>query len=994
MDRAEFANPGTEYRGVTLWMLNDELKKEEITRQLHGFHEAGWGAVIARTFNGLLTQYLGEEWMDITAAVIEEAAERDMKVWLQAGYMPSGMPGLGDDEKFHVLVRKPKDEALDQEEEVLCADEEFNYCRRVHGTVLDLLNSEAVDAYLEKAYQETWGERFGDEFGKTVETVWVDEPHFRPPHLPWSRRLPELFEEHWGYSIIDDIPLLFGEGGDCRKVRHHYWRVVLAMFIDGYFEHVGKWCAEHDIRFSGHLMGEDSLYGQIGWTGSAMPGYVHMQLPGIDHLTGNMTWPTGRKFITTPKQCSSASSQLGRREVLAEMYGVSSQGLSFERRKWIADWLISLGINYRCYHGSFYSMRGRRKRIYPPNLNFQQPWWEDNRPIADYYARLCYAMRQGQYAADVMLLHPVESGWCVYDSTSMRNPHDRRVEPPEIRQLFEEFVDVSENLLKIQRGFEYGDEYLMARHGEVADGKLKVGEAAYKVVILPRTITMRRTTVELLERFIEAGGTVLRAGQAPTRMDGVETTEIESLTEKLISVPNSAEALRAALDDLVPASAELREISGNAENVWVHERDLNGRRMFFVTNTSLEEAVEAELWIRGAGRLERWNLETGEVEQPAQRTDEGFTVAPMELPPVGSCMFVLDETAAATEVPATAWTVTEAVPLEAGYDVTKLAPNALTLDFCRYAKGDDDWSEPVPVILVQERLHGESYEGPLRLQFEFHAEPTPENVQVAIEDAAEYAITINGQPAAYDGAEYYVDPSFHPVDISDHVQVGRNVLELSREFRPVPRASFRLASLFEAARGVELESIYLIGDFAVKGRASGAAEKEGCVRLQPDVVLTQESGVSRGNLVMDGYPFFAGRIQLAQKVSLRAPRDGERVALSLPNLDAALVKVWVNDQSAGSIMWAPYEVDVTDLVRQGKNEVRVEFVTTLRNLLGPHHRLSDEFNTWGHSYSARWPYGENWYEDRDKDDVDWTNDYFVFPVGLDGDARIEFRDQG
>ena len=110
MDRAEFANPGTAYRGVTLWMLNDVLERDEIARQLEGIHQAGWGAVIGRTFSGLLTQYLSDEWMEIIQEIIDGARQKGMRVWLQAGYMPSGMPGLNDDEKYRVLARKDRGE--------------------------------------------------------------------------------------------------------------------------------------------------------------------------------------------------------------------------------------------------------------------------------------------------------------------------------------------------------------------------------------------------------------------------------------------------------------------------------------------------------------------------------------------------------------------------------------------------------------------------------------------------------------------------------------------------------------------------------------------------------------------------------------------------------------------------------------------------------------------------------------------------------------------
>ena len=66
MDSKEFLNPGRRYRGVALWMLNDELEVGEIARQLDGMADAGWGAVIGRTFNGLRTRYLSSSCSNAT----------------------------------------------------------------------------------------------------------------------------------------------------------------------------------------------------------------------------------------------------------------------------------------------------------------------------------------------------------------------------------------------------------------------------------------------------------------------------------------------------------------------------------------------------------------------------------------------------------------------------------------------------------------------------------------------------------------------------------------------------------------------------------------------------------------------------------------------------------------------------------------------------------------------------------------------------------------
>jgi len=203
----------------------------------------------------------------------------------------------------------------------------------------------------------------------------------------------------------------------------------------------------------------------------------------------------------------------------------------------------------------------------------------------------------------------------------------------------------------------------------------------------------------------------------------------------------------------------------------------------------------------------------------------------------------------------------------------------------------------------------------------FEAEAVPDSVQIVVEDAAECEISVNGQRAAYAGLPYYFDRSFHPVDVSNLILQGENVIEVSRHFEAPSLAKFDLASLFSLSTGVELEGIYVIGDFAVKGLPSRHEQKPEVMRYAPTFALAAETGGCTGDLLADGYPFFAGSVTLATSVELDAPAGDESVHLVLPEVGAALCKTRVNGQEAGSVAWAPYELDVTAHIRPGANQV-------------------------------------------------------------------------
>lgn len=67
-----------------------------------------------------------------------------------------------------------------------------------------------------------------------------------------------------------------------------------------------------------------------------------------------------------------------------------------------------------------------------------------------------------------------------------------------------------------------------------------------------------------------------------------------------------------------------------------------------------------------------------------------------------------------------------------------------------------------------------------------------------------------------------------------------------------------------------------------------------------------------------------------------APGD-RRFSVNLRDWKGTVAQVSVNGADAGVIAYPPYSLDVTDLVKEGENEISVRVTGSLRNLQGPHH---------------------------------------------------------
>ena len=1004
LDKNIFSDPGTKYRGVTLWLFNDRLNVSEALRQLQGIRYAGWGRVILRNYRGLIDATYGVKWNEITQEVLKECGNLQMKVFLQeadknaAGYsVPTKIPGMKDAYRHKLLVRRRINETPDKNESLISRIGDYSYYRRVmfprpgwedSFCYLDLLDPNVVSAYLEALFG-FFKEKFGFELGRNVEAIWVDEPHSRlvgdapPDSLPWTPNLPETFQKEWGYSLLENLPLLFIDIGDFQKVRHHYWRTVCNIFTQSYTKLMGEWCERFNLKFSGHLMGEDTFSRQIHYTINCMPHYEYMQLIGIDFLTGDLRWPSGYPNIMTAKQASSVANQLGEKEVLCEMYGVGDQGTSFEDRKFIAQWFGVLGINYRCYHATLYSMRGLRKRFYPPNLNFQQPWWDENRIIADFSARLSYVLRQGEFNADILIIHPIES---YYLEAKLGNKL-----PMDVGAFDKDFITLSNNLLKIQKSYDYGDESLLEKYGKVVKNILTIGEMSYKVVILPSIKTLRKSTVELLNQFIDEGGKVISIGMLPTMIDGIADKKINSLNEKVIKISNDQNVLKSTLDNIISSMIQLNSLNDlSTETIWIHHRSLDNGKLFFLTNISKENTIEAEIKIKGNGKLENWNLETGKIENIPQQKKGEYIITKLKFEPTVSYLLVLNEKVSSENILERVSKIEWQTPLK-NFRVIRHDLNSLTLDFCQYRKGNEEWSEVLPIIGVQEILSREKYNGPVTLQFKFTSETKPNRCAVVIEDAKEYSIMVNGYRVAYEGLPYYRDLSFHPIDISHLVQPQTNYIQLTRNFE-APDTTFADKEDLTKFWGTELEQIYLIGDFAVRGERIGQDIFEVMrYRYKPKFIMTYETGITNGDLLADGYCFFNGTITLVTTAFISGVKEDERYYIDVAQLDAVFAKVGINNRDVGKLAWKPYRLEITDFIWPGENKIEISLTNSLRNLLGEFHfvPLKDEYGQYPLKPSPIMYDGPDWLEKRKNGTVKtWSDDYFFRPFGIGGSVSL------
>jgi len=973
----QFKEPGVEWRGKPFWSWNGKLEKDELLRQIDVLKEMGFGGFFMHSRTGLETEYLGDEWFDLINACADYGDELGMESWLyDEDRWPSGLAGgmVSKNPEFRqkaILLdlsdpsnpTDPSDRIIGQwvakVESATCTELEpfggtvpegktlltFRVIEQgtsgfYNGyTYIDTMNRDATEAFLQSTH-EKYAEKCGDRLGRAIKGIFTDEPHrgalldgfgmYRDDGafcLPYTPKLFEEFETRFGYDLKPRLPELFLQldGKRISPVKWHYTELLQQLFLENFAIPCQRWCESHDLVLSGHILHEDSLSAQTAMSGSMMRYYEHMTAPGVDVLCeGNLNY-------WVVKQLSSAARQTGKTQLLSELYGCTGWQMPFAGHKAVGDWQALLGINLRCHHLSWYTMRGESKRDYPASIFHQSAWYREYKHVEDYFARFGLVMAQGEPVCDVLVINPVESVWA---QVHLGWSRDLSAEDGHIQKLEEQYRKLFSWLLESQIDFDYGDEEMLGRIGSLEDGFLRVGCAKYKAVVVAGMDTIRSTTLDLLGRFSEAGGTVVSAGDFPLFVDAVEIPNPESRIPNLKKIPFEKDAIVSAL----PKSWA----SVDAPDIFGQIRKTDDGLIFAALNTDRENRREnAVVRIKTDCNVEEWNCETGERIPVAAESSNGWKTFTADFPIAGSKLYVASVDAMPPSRSGSEGEsgeeVASAISGPFGYSLSE--PNICVLDFAEYRFDGGEWQEANEVLKIDQQVrdgHGVMRRGgemkqpwfvaqhPIKelceveLRFTFEIETLPEWIDLVLEEPGNFSVEINGQPLDLSSSEPWLDIAFRRIRIPEKIpRVGKNEIVLKTRY----------------AENSNIEAIYLLGEFGVL--------LDGTRRS----LVPLAGKIESGDLCQQGFPFYSGAVTY----SLPIPANTKR--LRLPGLVAACAKV--NGQVLG---WDPFEADVSGCA----GKVDVEVVLTRRNTFGPLHDVLDprpgigpvNFVTEGDEFSA------------------------------------------
>ena len=1006
----QLADPDNKYRSIPFWSWNDKLEQDELRRQINAMHQAGIGGYFMHARGGLLTEYMGDEWFDCVKACIDEGRKLGMYSW---AYDENGWPsGFGDgmvngrgldyQQKYLRIKTVPAGEEspdhviayyapgtyemLDDpagDQDVICAYFDVN------KYYVDTLDGMVIDEFLEVIYEE-YSDRLEGADWAELAGFFTDEPQVSRNGIPWSFIYEESYREHYGEELLPLLPHLFFAEGDYQQTRYRFWRLTTILFMENFMKKIYDWCEEYGCKVTGHHVLEETYYSQVTSNGAVMPNYQYYHIPGMDWLCRHID------PITTPVQLASVCAQTGKKQIMSETFALCGWNVKFEDLKWMFQWQMVHGVNLLCQHLESYSLKGIRKRDYPASLFMHQPWWKDYRLFNDYVTRIGVLLAEGEIKVDTLVLHGQSTAWLCYDNT----------DNAKIDDYFNKFLLLSNLIDSAHVNFHYGDETMIDMHGAVKDGRFVIGQQTYSLVVMPQMKNLSGPVFERLKEFVAQGGTVLavRNGveEVSCLLEGKADPELDGLMDKFIWF-DTEEELVDALNEHIPvqpvvaAGTSVEERNAAASQLGRINfcrrgfADLGGApaEMLYFVNNDMEQGYAADIYIAGKS-VERFNPADASFSPVAVEEENGVLKLCNFFEPAGDLVLIVRDSVGETiaDVEGSTPDGAEPVELDGEFKLESMTDNVLTLDYCAYSFDGKKQSDREYVLSIHDHAISMCRPVEVAMSFEFFIGDNfdfANELFLVIERPELYDIEINGGAVDNTADGFFYDRAFNKINIKGLVKPGSNRIDLKTTFKQ-PDSVYKCieaAACFEAEKNklsyaMELEAIYLTGQFGVETTGDWQELNREAERYSGDFALTAKPETVQGNAIQrNGMPFFSGEVTISREFEVPAENLAQRT-LTFDRQKANVSRIKVNGHELPPVIWKPFALKLDDLLQEGRNSIEITLTGSLRNMLGPHH-LEE-----GESYAVG---PASFYKDKgvfSHGRDDWNEGYCFVEFGVEG----------
>ena len=586
---------------------------------------------------------------------------------------------------------------------------------------------------------------------------------------------------------------------------------------------------------------------------------------------------------------------------------------------------------------------GARKHDHPQSFDWREPWWNEYTLMNDYLGRASYLLSKGKMQQRILVLNPSTTGYLTPPSeekgTMFSDPAMDCIKEPDMT----EFLSLCQKLSDLQWDYDLGDEYILKRHGKVAEGKLEVSEQQYSCIVISGSMkNMLSSTVELLKTAAASGVEILTVGIPGFYVDGVwdEKTyaELENIW-KSVEQDEIDEKLETLLGRRIvtetPFPAGFEHMRRKLEN---------GDELWFFANFAMEP-YRTTLSVCG-GDVKQLNLFTGEVKEIGHTSKDGWLLIPVEMVRNQSLMLYVsakenESIAACVDKIDVSGSNLSKTALEL-VDITPDSENVLPVIYADYAEeknmyvkrvcdqvfkergfASNPWDNKVQYktnVLDRNAEYGE--DSGFTATYHFLVDKVPEKLEVVAKHPDLCHLRVNGMDVSWIPDAHWMDHHFGVADITDLTVSGENHVEI-------------VVDVFNVL--MEVDAIYLKGNFGVEIRDG-------------KWTITEAKKMTYGSWREQGYPFYSQAVNYQYRFEM--DEVPEMALLDLADYDASAISLTVNGEYAGLLHEDGRRAkDIAEYLKEGENTVTLRVCGSLKNLLGPHF-VKDRGTAWPAMWKA------------------------------------------
>ncbi|MCS7253839.1 MAG: glycosyl hydrolase [Armatimonadota bacterium] len=784
------------------------------------------------------------------------------------------------------------------------------------GLECDKLSREALDVHWKNAIAPLLKD-VGRLAGKTFKHVLIDS--YEVGSQNWTHNFRDEFRRRRGYDLLPFLPTLTGRVVDSLDISERFlWdfrKTIAELFAENYFGYFAELCHKHGLLLWVEPYG-NGPFDDITCGGKA-------DVPMCEFWVGTGVG-TGKHM--NAKLAASVAHTYGKKIVAAEAFTASPERAGWRNYpyvlKGLGDFMFCSGVNKFVFHRFAHQPWLDRKpgmTMGPWGFHFEwtNTWWEKAPAWITYISRCQYMLQQGVHVADVCYL--VGDGSPTSISLSMPTPQGYDFDACDVEVLFKR-MSVKDKRLVLPDG------------------------TSYEVLVLPNEQVMTPNVLRRVGELVKAGAWVI--GPKPTRSPSLmgypkADEEVRLLSEKIwgdcdgktikehaygagkvIWGKSIAEVLEQK--GIKPDFEFEGKIFGTALN-YIHRR-VGNTDIYFVANMR-ERFETVDCTFRVSGKLpELWHPDSGRIERaPIFSLSDGRTKVTLTLEPYGSVFVVFRQ------------------------------PVARPIAITRVLKDGQNALMPKPLVIGRLEIVRAIYgvlEDPKRcIDVTEHLRKLVKNNTLFVAASNEIA----GDPAygivKKMRVDYTIDGKPHTAIVNENeiVELPPKAIGIGSmlRLRSLPQGAIELRA-FEAGT-YELHTterkvlrakfanvpkpIELIGPWEVRFTPNwGAPEK---VIFEGLISWTEHSN--------EGIKYYSGTATYVNEFELPKELIGKDKALYLDLGDVMVIAaVTLNGRNLGILWKRPFQVEITDAVKVGKNRLEVSVTNLWVNRLIGDEQLPDD----------------------------------------------------